>query len=102
MLRLCPHCRRPMAFERCGIPLTPLKAAIFDAIKAAGDLGITSTEIIGGELYRDRRAASHHTIKSHVWQINELLEETNWIIRSEGDYRERRWCLRRRKVRKIA
>jgi hypothetical protein len=98
MTRFCPHCRRPMTYERCGVLLTPLKAGIFDAIKRAGNLGITSNEIIDGELYRDRRAASHHTIKAHVFQINDLLCETNFIIESD----RRRWYLRRRFVRCIA
>ena len=80
-----------------------LKSLIVDAIKRAGDYGITSHELIS-DVYCDRRRASHHTIKAHVWQINELLEETSWVIRSEGDYgtNERRWYLRRRHVRRVA
>lgn len=104
MARVCPYCRQFIKHERCGVPLTSLKAGIFDAIKQAGDFGVTSAEILGGELYRDRRRISTHTIKAHVWQINDLLEDTNWIIRSERDCgsTESRWYLRRRDVRRVA
>lgn len=104
MLRVCPYCRQSIRIERYGVPLTPLKAGIFDAIKQAGDVGVNSDEIISGPLYRDRRRASRDTIKAHIFQINELLEETDWAIQSEGDYgtSERRWYLRRRKVRRAA
>lgn len=109
MARVCPYCRQVIAVERYGVPLTPLKAGIFDAIRAAGDAGITSTEIIGGQLYCDRRRVSRDTIKAHVWQINALLEQTNWVIKSETEIgapdmhlSERRWHLRRRRVRRVA
>jgi hypothetical protein len=101
--RLCPHCRQPMKHERCGVPLSPLKAAIFDVIKQAGDVGVTSTEILDGEVYRERRETTTATIKTHVRQINELLEDTPWIIGNERvTNRERRWCLQRRKARRAA
>ena len=90
-LRLCPHCRQPIKHERVGIPLTQLKAGIFDAIKNAGDYGITSKEIVRGELYRDRSSVDVLTIKSHVSQINDLLEESGFIIVSD----RRRWFLQR-------
>jgi hypothetical protein len=100
----CPHCRQIIGHERCGVRLTPLKAELFDIIKRAGDIGVTSVELIHSALYRDRRTVSHLTVKSHIWQINELLEETDWVIQSEADYgtSERRWHLRRRKVRRVA
>ena len=103
MLR-CPHCHQSITTERCGIRLPLLKAGIFDVIKQAGDFGIT-TEELAHEIYRDRRRRpSKYTVKAHIWQINERLEETPWIIRSEGDYgtAERRWYLRRRHVRRVA
>lgn len=102
--RVCPYCRQSIKHERLGVVLTPLKAGILDIIKRAGDDGVTSAEIVAGPLYRERRRASHDTIKAHVWQINDLLEETNWVIRSESNYgtSERRWYLRWRKVRRVA
>lgn len=33
----------------------------------------------------ERLRLSHHTVRSHIMQINELLEETDWkIIRFPG------------------
>jgi hypothetical protein len=46
----CPTCHQPFAVERLGVRLTPLKAALFDRIKCAGDIGVSSTELVG-ELY---------------------------------------------------
>ena len=102
MARLCPHCRRPMTYQRVGVFLPPLKAAIFDIIKRSGDVGITAEEL-AHDVYCDRRLRPHpRTIKSHCWQINAFyLEETDWIITSEGDSGERRWHLRRRHVRRV-
>lgn len=98
-MKRCPHCRQVLKTERVGVVLTPLKAGIFDAVKRAGDLGITSAEILAGELYRDRRRASQVTIKAHVWQINAVLESTPFMIVSD----RRRWFLvRRRQMRRAA
>jgi len=87
----CPHCHQNIAIERLGVPMPPLKATIFDRIKSAGDLGITSMEIIF-DLYHERRAVQPTTIKAHVNQINELLVATDWHIHSD----RRRWFLSRR------
>jgi hypothetical protein len=91
MAAVCPHCGQPIAHERLGVVLTPLKAAIVDAIKRTGDLGISSEGLVR-ELYFDRKPVSVTTLKSHVWQINELLAGTDWVIESD----RRRWFLRRR------
>jgi hypothetical protein len=92
MAAVCPHCHQPIAHERLGVVLTPLKAAIVDRIKWAGDLG-RSSESLMRELYLDRRPVSAATLKAHVWQINELLAGTDWVIESD----RRRWFLRRRR-----
>jgi hypothetical protein len=91
MAAICPHCHQPIAHERLGVALTPLKAAIVDRIKWAGDLG-RSSESLMRELYSDRKPVSTTTLKAHVWQINELLAGTDWVIESD----RRRWFLRRR------
>ena len=78
----CPTCHRPMPPEtRCGVRLTQLKAHIFDLIKRAGDNGISSGDI-NAIVFEGR--ASPHTVKAHVWQINESLTETGIEIRG-GD-----------------
>jgi hypothetical protein len=66
----CHACHQRIATQRLGVRLPPLKAAILDKIKAAGDLGITSAEIIA-DLYPDRRPVSATTIKAHVFQIGD-------------------------------
>jgi hypothetical protein len=90
MAAVCPHCGQPIAHERLGVVLTPLKAAIVDRIKWAGDLGRSSESLVR-ELYLDRFTVSRTTLKAHVWQINELLAGTDYCIVSE----RRRWFLRR-------
>jgi hypothetical protein len=87
---LCPSCGQPIRNRRHGITLPPLKAAMFDLIKREGDLGI-STEELMRELYVDRRMPSKTTMKVHIWQINELLVETDYSIVSD----RRRWFLRK-------
>ena len=90
MTTCCPHCHQPIATERFGVRLTPLKAAIFDRIRRAGELGVTSVEIVS-DLYVDRRPVSSTTIKAHAFQINEQLCATDWRIVSD----RRRWFLQR-------
>jgi hypothetical protein len=88
MNTICSHCHQPIGVVRFGVRLTPLKAAIVDRIKAAGDIGVTSGEIVA-DLYRDRPVVALTTIKAHVQQINDLLAATEWRIRSA----RRRWYL---------
>lgn len=79
-MTVCPKCRQYIRTERLGIRLPPLKARIVDAIKAAGDSGITSRELVY-EVYRDYpKSRSHLGIKAHIFQINEMLVETDWRI----------------------
>jgi hypothetical protein len=82
-MAVCPRCHQSVDDIRLGVRLTPLKAALFDRIKAAGDIGISTTEIIQ-EVYRDRSPIKETAIKSHVNQINDLLAGTEWRIRSDG------------------
>ena len=79
----CPQCHQNIQVERFGVPMPPLKAAIIDRIRAAGDLGVTSTEVIA-DLYRDRAQVQPTTIKAHVSQINDLLAASDWLIYTTG------------------
>jgi hypothetical protein len=94
MAAVCPHCGQSIAHERLGVVLTPLKAAIVDAIKRHGDLGISSAELIGGEVYSGRRKVCDSAIKAHVGQVNDMLDGSGWRIASD----RRRWFLQRRKI----
>jgi hypothetical protein len=89
----CPSCGqriRPERPERFGVQLTSFKARLVDIIKDAGKLGV-STDDIMRTLYLDRPKVGPATVKAHVWQINELLSETNYSIVSD----QRRWFLRK-------
>jgi hypothetical protein len=94
MTACCPLCHQPISTLRFGVRLPPHKAALVDRIKAAGDPGISTAELIGGELYRDRRPVHPTTIKAHVDQINDLLRDSGWRIASD----RRRWTLVRRRA----
>jgi hypothetical protein len=82
---VCPHCKQPMSVDRLGVRLPPIKAAILDVIRGAGDAGATTPSIVA-TVYRDRPAPKYTSIKSHVFQINEVLEETDFIIKSDRHY----------------
>jgi hypothetical protein len=77
----CPHCHQPINKVRLGVPLTPLKAAIFDAIRRAGPDGI-DTDILFWLVFGEReRPVSRQTLKSHVWQINDAIADTGFRIK---------------------
>jgi hypothetical protein len=80
MSRVCPECGQPIAEHRLGVRLTPLKARIFDAIRRYGEERIKCAEL-----------GNPRTVKAHVSQINDLLEETDWRIDGrrgrDGGYR---------------
>lgn len=82
----CPLCHQTVGALRSGVRLPPLKAALLDRIRAAGDPGITSAELIASDIYRDRRAVQPTTIKAHILQIN---GDSGWRIASDS----RRWTL---------
>jgi hypothetical protein len=70
-------------FDRLGIPLTPLKTRIFDAIRRAGPDGIAGDAII----HDLGLPVSPTTLKAHVWQINARLAENGYKIVGYGGYR---------------
>lgn len=79
----CGQCGQPLPEIRLGVRLTPLKARIFDIIKRAGDAGIDRHDlfnIVFGDDDAHQRRHSFATLKSHLWQINEQLEGTNFRI----------------------
>ena len=73
-----PCCHQPIAHERAGVRLSPLKAAIFDAIKAAGQSGVASY----GLLHLFERPVKRSTVKVHVGQMQTLLLEDNRLSSS--------------------
>lgn len=98
MQQVCPSCGQSTRYLRFGVLLPPVKCEIVDAIKAAGELGISSEEIVyknpPPELFDEGAAAelilrAKRNVKVHIWQINEKLAETKYSIVSS----ERRWRL---------
>lgn len=63
-----------------------LKAKIFAAIMDAGDKGITLRELIA--VVYGPAGPSEQTIKSHIFAINDLLEETDLIIKSDRSQKQ--------------
>jgi hypothetical protein len=57
MTTCCPFCHQTIGTMRLGVRLTPLKTAIVDQIKAAGDIGIASEELMYALWDRDAAAA---------------------------------------------
>lgn len=94
ILRNCRHCGQPLHGQRLGVYLPPLKAAIFDAIHAGGDLGASTEDLQQLAIWADRRTQklpAAVTIRAHIWQINEFLAETDWRVRQIN--RDRRYVL---------
>ena len=85
----CPLCHQTIGSLRFGVRLPRLKAAIVDQVRAAGDSGISTAELIASDVYRDRRAVQPTTIKAHTLQINDMLDGSGWRIASD----RRRWTL---------
>jgi hypothetical protein len=68
---VCQACGQPLRERRFGVVLTPLKAAIVDAIKRAGDLGVSSEGLIWA-LYLDRNPVGKGTIKAQLQAISDV------------------------------
>jgi hypothetical protein len=90
----CPHCHQHIRVERLGVRLSPLKARLLDRIKAAGEVGISARELTD-DLYAGNK--TRNCVSQHIKQINDLLEETDWVIASAGRSWLARRYLRRRK-----
>jgi hypothetical protein len=95
-IQICPHCGQPYHHHRLGVDLTPLKARIVDIVRAAGDIGVSKREI-HYELYQGyQHARNTDTVRTHLRQINDLLESTDWVLVSEGRSHNARWVLRQK------
>lgn len=74
---ICPTCNRPLPDIRLGIELTPLKARMFDLIKSSGDNGCT-VQRMNDKIWDGNSNRSN--IKSHIFQLNEMLSDTEYVI----------------------
>lgn len=85
----CPTCHRPYTEERLGIRLTPIKARLFDSIKATGDIGVTVQELFNDHYQHRHEKVQPSVIKSHINQLNDMLVETRYQIVMR--YERMRW-----------
>lgn len=70
--------------------LTPLKARIFDIVKRAGDGGIDRRElfaIVFGDDDAHARRHSFRTLKAHLWQLGQQLEDAGFRIEGRAEVR---------------
>ena len=79
MKRICECCGQPLQDVRGGVKLTPMKARIFDLIKARP--GITKKELCMA-VYDTVSEARILTIGAHVQQLREKFEATNLTIKA--------------------
>jgi hypothetical protein len=87
----CPHCHQPLPQIRLGVQLPALKLRIFDLVQRAGRDGIAGDDLFG-LVYGDnvpagkgiRRERNRKTLKSHIGQINELIEDAGYRIVCAG------------------
>lgn len=77
---ICSKCHQPINHERLGVRLSPLKARIIDLIKAAGDIGISTGELLRELYHPSAQPKSVNTVRMHICQINDVLVETDWVI----------------------
>jgi hypothetical protein len=92
----CPRCHQPIRRERFGVYLPELKGRIVDAIAAAGDIGISAEEL-GYACWPDK-AVSPHTVKAHIYQINDAFADSGVRIRSERGPAARHYLTCRREI----
>jgi len=83
----CPRCNQVLPQMRVGVRLTELKARIFDLVRHSGRDGIAGDDLFAlvyngnvpaGKGIRSER--DRKTLKSHIGQINELIEDGYRIV----------------------
>jgi hypothetical protein len=93
--KTCACCGQPLTEIRLGVRLMPLKARIFDAVRRGGGDGIDRRNlfnIVFGDDDAHSRKHGFHTLKVHIVQINELIEDTGYRIEGRSAARLFRRC----------
>jgi hypothetical protein len=79
--RVCPRCGQTLPERRLGIPLSALKARIFDLVQRAGADGIDGRDLFDLAYAGREKIPQRDSLKAHIIQINDAIEETGWRIR---------------------
>jgi hypothetical protein len=74
--KTCQTCGQALPQIRFGVLLPPLKARIFDMVKRGGVGGVESLFL--------RETFGGNTLKTHIHQINELIDESGFRIYGRG------------------
>jgi hypothetical protein len=80
----CDHCGQSLPEIRLGVRLTPFKARLFDLVRRSGIDGIHSDDLYS--LLYPEGGGSRHTLKAHIWQINELIADEGYRIEGRGSF----------------
>jgi hypothetical protein len=84
----CAQCGHRLPDKRLGVPLSALKARMFDLISHGGDVGGPggspnddgiSSDALYARVFGGRNS-SRESMKAHIWQINEKLHGEGWRI----------------------
>src|SRR5262245_42967317 len=94
----CDRCGQALPEIRLGVRLTAFKARLFDLVRRSGIDGIHSDDLYS-LLYPDG-GGSRHTLKAHIWQINELIADEGYRIEGRSSF-YRLVNIRRRAISKI-
>jgi len=86
-MKLCPHCQQPLPEIRLGVRLTAKKARIFDLVQRAGPDGIDGRDLFAIVFGEQEKEVKRDTLQSHVWQINDLIEDSGYRIKGYSTYR---------------
>ncbi len=83
--RSCHYCGSPLPEIRLGVRLTPLKARIFDLVQRAGVDGIDRRELFDicfgdTDAHERTNKGKFPTLKAHIHQINEAIEDSGYKI----------------------
>lgn len=78
MLKRCPHCRQTMRENRFGVFFSPQRIMLLDIVR--GSKGISQWEL------SHRMGISLNCVRSHVFQINEILASTDWRLTGGGGH----------------
>jgi hypothetical protein len=82
MTVICEYCGKPARKPRLGAEMTKMQARIFDAIWAAKASGIDSDRLVAKLYPGVSTPAAHRTLISHIYHINNLIEDSGYKIRA--------------------